>query len=132
MLFFIFVHFHSYTSNRIKPQYNNQINSSQVCVMGFFLLKVGPPLEKFSGSAPEHILSIRTEWISKLHNVFIPTGSIEFCIMINVKCLHGWQCTNNWRFSCRFRGPLLRHWLWEIFCCGLPLCYIMTYTGCKY
>ena len=23
-----------------------------VCVMGFFLLKVGPPLEKFSGSAP--------------------------------------------------------------------------------
>ena len=23
-----------------------------MCVMGFFLLKVGPPLEKFSGSAP--------------------------------------------------------------------------------
>ena len=31
---------------------NNQITSIQVCVMGFFLLKVGPPLEKFSGSAP--------------------------------------------------------------------------------
>ena len=50
--FFIFVHFHSYTSNRINPQNNSQITSIQVCVMGFFLLKVGPPLEKFSGSAP--------------------------------------------------------------------------------
>ena len=36
----------------INPQNNNQISSIQVCVMGFFLLKVGPPLEKFSGSAP--------------------------------------------------------------------------------
>ena len=51
-LFFIFVHFHSYTSRRINSQNNNQIISIQVCVMGFFLLKVGPPLEKSSGSAP--------------------------------------------------------------------------------
>ena len=50
--FFIFVHFHSYTSNRINPQNSNQITSIQVCVMGFFLLKVGPHLEKISGSAP--------------------------------------------------------------------------------
>ena len=39
-------------SDRINPQNNNQITSIQVCVMGFFLLKVGPPLEKCSGSAP--------------------------------------------------------------------------------
>ena len=36
---YYFVHFHSYTSNRINPQNNNQITSIQVCVMGFFLLK---------------------------------------------------------------------------------------------
>ena len=48
------VHFHSYASNRINPQNNNQITSIQVCVMGFFLLRLEPPppLEKFSGSAP--------------------------------------------------------------------------------
>ena len=35
---------------------NNQITSIQVCVMGFFLLKVGPPpLEKISGSAPGYV-----------------------------------------------------------------------------
>ena len=44
---FIFVHFHSYTSNRINLQNNNQITSIQVCVMGFFLLKVGPSWKKF-------------------------------------------------------------------------------------
>ena len=42
------MHFHSYTSNRINPQNNKQITSIQ----GFFLLNVGPPHEKFSGSAP--------------------------------------------------------------------------------
>ena len=46
-LFFIFVPFHSYTSNRINPQNNNQITSIQVCVMVFFLLKVGPPWKNF-------------------------------------------------------------------------------------
>ena len=50
-LFFIFVHFHSYTSNRINPQ-NNQITSIQVCVMGFVLLKVRPPWTNFFRSAP--------------------------------------------------------------------------------
>ena len=33
---YYFVHFHSYTSNRINPQNNNQITSIQVCVRGFF------------------------------------------------------------------------------------------------
>ena len=42
-LFFIFVHFHSYTSDRIIPQNNNRISSIQVCVMGFFLLRLDPP-----------------------------------------------------------------------------------------
>ena len=41
-----------YVKHRINPQNNNQITSIQVCVMGFFLHEVGPPLEKFSGSAP--------------------------------------------------------------------------------
>ena len=31
---------------------NNHITSIQVCEMCFLLIKVGPPLEKFSGSAP--------------------------------------------------------------------------------
>ena len=63
LILFIFVHFHSYTSNRINPQNNNQITSIQVCVMGYFLLKVGPPLEKFSGSAPVmHQFEYNTNW----------------------------------------------------------------------
>ena len=36
-------------------------NSIQVCVMGFFLIKVGPPLEKFSGSAPG--MSTHRDWL---------------------------------------------------------------------
>ena len=53
IVIFIFVHFHSYTSKRINPQNNNQITSGPiqeflcVCVMGFFLHKVGPPWKNF-------------------------------------------------------------------------------------
>ena len=34
---------------------NEKIVIFHICVLGFFLLEVGPPLEKFSGSAPELI-----------------------------------------------------------------------------
>ena len=43
IVIFIFVHFHSYTSNRINPLNNNQITSIQVCVMGL----LDPPWKNF-------------------------------------------------------------------------------------
>ena len=44
--------FHICSLPVIRQTESIHITSIQVCVMGFFLLKVGPPLEKFSGSAP--------------------------------------------------------------------------------
>ena len=93
LAFFIFVHFHSYTSNRINPQNNNQITSIQVCVMGFFLLKVGPPLEKISGSAPE-FTSFK---VQKIIYKCIPDMYFWPCLTPTTEkrriksCIHAWK-----------------------------------------
>ena len=72
---------------------NNQITSTciQVCVMLFFILKVGLPLEKFSGSAPDLACNLDSQMNTRLCRMIVILPSLLEIISTLYHCGGTWM-----------------------------------------
>ena len=76
-------------SDRINPQNNNQITSIQVCVMGFFLLKVGPPWKNFLDP-----------------RLYMYPGGVMGCLVL---CYGNFRCSLGMKYQLFFKSEVLFH-----------------------